>query len=221
MIIDSKRFWNIHHHNTAHFLFKYLRLRRPTPEQIDHAIIFMRHTFGWLIPRPSMLKDLKEFAPIVEIGAGKGYWANLATEGEYESNWYHCYDTYIPPPRESYYKIHKGDGKMMHTYPPTWNLFVCCPQYRSDHLLTALRAFEGKYLIYAGNIDFRLNFDPETDKELDNWEIIKEVPIIDIDPDVKNWFRIYQRKVWKNNYLKKHTYHIAPRKGCVIPHLSA
>ena len=55
-------------------------IREKEWNNFDKASETLCNKYSWGIPDDRSLKILKEFEPLIEIGAGKGYWAKLLRE---------------------------------------------------------------------------------------------------------------------------------------------
>lgn len=124
--------------------------------------------YAWAIPDPDSLAFVSKHlgTSAIEIGAGAGYWAYcLAQLGTYVV----CYD--IAPPqwctnnhyhsprqgrhqplsgekRAVWYNVYHGTHTKAAHY--TFPLFLCWPPYESAMAAKALKAYQGKKLVYIG-----------------------------------------------------------------------
>eukprot|EP00602_Paraphysomonas_sp_CaronLab_P008966 CAMPEP_0185021082 /NCGR_PEP_ID=MMETSP1103-20130426/3744_1 /TAXON_ID=36769 /ORGANISM="Paraphysomonas bandaiensis, Strain Caron Lab Isolate" /LENGTH=282 /DNA_ID=CAMNT_0027552379 /DNA_START=23 /DNA_END=871 /DNA_ORIENTATION=+ len=93
--------------------------------------------YAWAIPTPEALNVMRKFSPIVEIGAGKGYWSYLLQR-------YGCsvlpYD--INPPKESWTKVRKGTPQTLLNLKGKGckglTLFLCYPDEADSVALPCL-----------------------------------------------------------------------------------
>jgi len=108
-----------------------------------------KYSFG--IPTTSVLKRIATYSPIIELGAGTGYWASsleavgcdiLAYDnGSWDSVW-----------TKNHTEILKGDERILESYKDR-NLLLCFPMHRDSISLNAVKNFKGKYLIYIGELE--------------------------------------------------------------------
>ena len=105
--------------------------------------------FAWAIPNAEAIQALAKLGPIVEIGAGTGYWASLiaAVGGDivaYDAKPYHnywCGGTYHP--------ILTGGPEMAQKHSNR-TLLLCWPPYDEAMAADALLAYEGRTVAYVG-----------------------------------------------------------------------
>jgi len=158
------------------------------------------------IPFPFVLEEIKKYSPIVELGAGTGYYAwclkKLGLKVE-------PFDLYSPDDEEAFdfmggnlwfeetwTMVLSGDETVL----PAYNdhaLFLCWPPPESDMALNALEIFRnagGRYLIYIGDpvSSAKENFFSELSKfqlvkelKIPSWKVINEKLMI-IDLKVMN-----------------------------------
>jgi hypothetical protein len=109
----------------------------------------------------SSLVNLSHNYPIVELGAGTGYWASLIAQkgGKIE-----CYDPHPPLVSgsknmysftHSYYKVNNGDENILNSdhikqYNNKYTLFLCWPSYNKNWAAHALNIYQGPYVVYIG-----------------------------------------------------------------------
>ncbi len=110
--------------------------------------------YAFAIPTDAALATLARYAPIVELGAGTGYWAFLL-----RSRGADCvaYDL-APPDRMSnpnrfrsltWTYVEPGDVDKLGAHPDR-ALFLCWPSYREPFATRALTAYTGTTLLYIG-----------------------------------------------------------------------
>lgn len=149
------------------FAWEYDHRWEPVTWHLGTGTIVMRqeycHTYTWAIPDPLSLAVVAEhLAPCaVEIGSGTGYWA---WQMEQLGVTMHCYDLlpphlsreniYHPPESEQafrsvYTTVLQGNHTMAAQHPDC-TLFLCWPPYESPMAADALRAYQGKKLVYIG-----------------------------------------------------------------------
>jgi hypothetical protein len=113
--------------------------------------------YAWAIPNQEAIDTLVEHSPLVEVGAGRGYWAALAAAAgadvlAFDPN---------PPERDGINSWHRQPGGTF--FPvgranfevvsrhPDRTLFLCWPPFKSDVALNTLRGYKGKTVIYVGD----------------------------------------------------------------------
>lgn len=117
----------------------------------------LMHRYSWSIPDPIALEQLValDLGPIVEIGAGTGYWANLLTQLNVDIV---CYDAH--PPARGPNNWHKfGDqwtpinaaGVEAAAAHPSRALLLSWPPHNDPMATTALSLYQGDTVIYMGD----------------------------------------------------------------------
>lgn len=133
------------------------------------------HLYGYATPTPEALSAVAKYAPLVEMGAGTGYWSSLlqkqkvdivaydkcppttdgATDGassgggrahKQERNAYHGQ---VPP----FCAIGKGGPEVLKQTTDGMaarNLFLCYPPPHDDMALNCVRFFQGEFVIHVG-----------------------------------------------------------------------
>jgi hypothetical protein len=117
--------------------------------------------FSWAIPTSEVIEALAQFSPIVEIGCGRGYWADLLQKAGADVR---AYDS--APPQKSnnnvYHKTHKegfprafsrvlfGNQAVLYDMDPARALFLCWPPYDTSMGYECLTAYQGDTVIYIG-----------------------------------------------------------------------
>jgi len=173
--------------------------------------------YAWAIPTEEALEVIEKYGPLVEMGAGTGYWAyELRKRGVTIE----AYDQYPPNGKdwteaeiEQYYKDHqhpdknwyhrgapswtevlRGTPNVLKTYDPEWNLFLCWPPYDTDMAAYSLGYHRGEFICYVGERDGGCNGDRMFWRLIDR--LYHEVETIDIPnwPGIHDYVTIYQRK---------------------------
>jgi len=122
--------------------------------------------YAFAIPSPEAIALIARYSPLVEIGAGSGYWARLLREAGAEIR---AYDIAPPPPRprereqpqpgETYQfwrqwsRVMRGGPSVLARYSPAWNLLLCWPPYEKPMAADCLRRFRGRFVVYIGEED--------------------------------------------------------------------
>lgn len=150
------------------------------------------HRFAWAIPTPAALTEIAAYGPIVEIGAGTGYWARLLRESDVNIV---AYDLHPP--------VVGAEDNHWHQNVPTWTqvlpgspecaayhpdraLLLCWPP-RSPMAHEALSAYRGDYIIYIGEESGGCTADNAFFDSLKrNWRRIKVI-------DIPRWWDCYDK----------------------------
>jgi hypothetical protein len=128
--------------------------------------------YSWAIPSEEILREIAQYSPILELGAGTGYWAWLLRQAGARVTAFDIEPQ--QPPR--WCPIGLADHKIVREYP-SHTLFLCWPPYENSMAIRSLRAFSGSQLIYIGEWEGR-TADYEFHKILlTNWELVREIKI--------------------------------------------
>ena len=172
----------------------------PNPSsRLRYAQGLLQDTYAYAIPSPETVRwvaDVAEGRPVVEIGAGRGYWANqLARRGLVIS----AYDTVPPSTRatNSWFPSATGDLELWHsvqglralarvdqtsrTHPVHHVLLLCWPpSWEHPMASRALTAYErrgGDRLIYIGETEGGRSGGTEFFRGLnERWRLIDQDP---------------------------------------------
>lgn len=117
--------------------------------------------YAWAIPTPEAVDAIAALGPIVEIGAGAGYWAMML---RLLGCVVHAYDSHPPygedgPDANHYHKgavcwspVRKGGPEMVAEHPDS-TLFLCWPPYNEPMAAEALALYTGDRVVYIGEGD--------------------------------------------------------------------
>ena len=138
-------FWNIQDQNLQHYPDdRYWNIRRS-----------MLARFGHAVPDEKALAIVARYAPLIEIGAGRGYWAGLLQErgvdviafdafprwGDQE----HPYKTGV-----RYSPVCKGSCDMLAVYPRRNLLMIWPPPDDASFASECLKSFKGEFVVFVG-----------------------------------------------------------------------
>lgn len=109
----------------------------------------LQRRYAWAIPNEEALTAIAQRSPIVEVGAGTGYWASLLSHRGADVI---AYD--IAPGKNNwcdgiYHPLLVG-GPDCATHHPDRALFLCWPPYQDEMAEKALNVYTGNTLIYIG-----------------------------------------------------------------------
>lgn len=153
--------------------------------------------YAWAIPNQEAIETLVEHSPLVEIGAGRGYWAALAAaegadilafdpnppEAEGSNKWH------LAP--GLFFDVAKAELEVVRRYPDR-TLFLCWPPFRSDVALRTLRSYKGQTVIYVGD-DGRDSATPQFHAELASG--FSRVRVVDLPrwPGINDRLEVWRR----------------------------
>lgn len=112
--------------------------------------------YAWAVPSEEAIDVLREHSPLVEVGAGRGYWARLAADagadiiafdpyppgGGEENRWHHSPGTF--------FAVAKADAEIAARHPDR-ALFLCWPPWGTDVASRAIRSYKGDTVIFVGD----------------------------------------------------------------------
>jgi hypothetical protein len=141
------------------------------------------HRYSWAIPDQAALKALVALGPLVEIGAGKGYWAAQVARlgGDVVA-----YDVALPGPCNvwhpnagTFFLVRQAGAEVAGQHPDR-ALFLCWPPYGEDPdpALLALLAYEaagGRCVAYIGEDDGGCTAGPGFFERLAVWQEVQSV----------------------------------------------
>lgn len=105
--------------------------------------------FSWAIPNEKSLDVLSHFSPLVEIGAGKGYWGYLLRSRGVDIL---CYDKEPSSLSSAWIDVLKGGPSVLRKMPTERNLFLSYPDEDGSMAIECLNHFKGDYVIHVGEL---------------------------------------------------------------------
>lgn len=102
--------------------------------------------YGWAIPNEAAIETILEYDPILEIGAGRGYWAWCIRQAGGD-----ILPTDIDAPfDDEWTPVWEARGQEAVLDYPDWTLLLVWPPYREFVATEVLGRYEGDTLIYVG-----------------------------------------------------------------------
>jgi len=151
--------------------------------------------FSYVLPEPRLLEVMRRYSPLVELGAGTGYWTYLLRVMGVDII---AYDNApISGPRENRYHLAvvpwadvlDGDLSVLSRHADRC-LFLCWPP-RYSALWEALSFYEGEYVIYVGDHGART---ARLAGLRDAFRRVEVHPAVAMDPDPR---RPAELSVWR------------------------
>ena len=153
--------------------------------------------YGFAIPNEEAIQKLVALSPIVEMGAGIGYWASLiaAEGGQIE-----CYDKFLGVDnaysfkhRDPWFPVQSGEPELLKTHPAK-TLLLGWPCYADSFANDCLKAFRGDTVVYIGEGMGGCTANDIFHKRLEyQWSEVDFVSIPRWD-GIHDWMTIYERK---------------------------
>jgi hypothetical protein len=163
-------------------------------EEEAHRKLYTRwgfvRKFGFTIPSREALKLVARFSPLLEVGAGSGYWAHeLAREGA---------DVLATDPKpipaggvqkrygffHPWHSVVKLSGRRAVRLHPDRTLLLCWPSYNEPWAAETLGAYRGDRLVYVGEWNGCCADDSFFDLLDREWEEVESLPL-------PHWFGIH------------------------------
>lgn len=154
-------------------------------------------TYSFAITCLESINEIKKYAPIIEIGAGNGYWSSVLQKNGCEIipvDKPGKYNDYFGKNFPTYCDIRKdGCGSLKHF--PNHNLFLCWPPYDKKMASNALSKFKGNFVIYIGEGTHGCTGDDKFhDMLIKDWNIKKRIHTPKFE-GCYDYLTIYKRKV--------------------------
>lgn len=137
--------------------------------------------YAWGIPSTEAIELLLRYSPLVEMGAGTGYWTWLVRQAGGDIL---AFDRYPPPDRRN--RWHAGQAQWTEVKPGGARLlarhteralFLCWPPTDEPMGLECLTAYRGDTVVYVGEPRDDLQGRDEFLRRLDTWEVVETLAI--------------------------------------------
>lgn len=160
---------------------------------------YFTEKYSWAVPTEEAIREIAKYAPILEIGAGAGYWAYLLRKigveilafdeappgGKKENSYRH---------KRQWSEVLEGNIEKVDEYP-NHTLFLCWPPYDDPMAFDCITRTKAKHLIYVGEGGYGCNATDEffayVHKHFDECETDILIPKWD---GIHDYFEIYKRK---------------------------
>jgi hypothetical protein len=142
--------------------------------------------FAWAIPARGTLAVLGEYGPVVETGAGTGYWAALLRARGVDVE-----VSDLAPGRRSWTGVAAAQAVAAVRANPGRTLLLCWPPYDDDGAsYAALRAYRGDAVLYVGggmggptgtvrfHRELELNWSPAEQVAVPNWPGLRDSLVV-------------------------------------------
>lgn len=137
--------------------------------------------YAWAIPNQTAIREIVKHSPLIEIGAGTGYWAKLISEAGGNII---AFDKKPPSSNKNeyrhtkmYFNVQRGRWSKIKKHPDR-TLFLCWPPYKTRMASDCLKTYKGNSFIFIGESWGGCNGDDEFwDIVNSNWEMLNSVDI--------------------------------------------
>lgn len=122
--------------------------------------------YSWAIPSDESVLKIASYSPMIEVGAGTGYWAWLLAQAGAKVSAYDQSENSVP----RWFDVDLGQSDILSGRRES-SLFLCWPPYQTKMATEALHHFDGHRVIYIGEFrgrtaDEEFHFKLETDFDL-------------------------------------------------------
>ncbi len=187
-----------------------------TPDDMEKYLdlfnyrLILTRKYAWAVPDDVAIKLISEFSPLIEIGAGIGYWAKLINKAggdilafDTEDNWetMKIAGDFEAISKKTgievdlghrWFDVKVGDENTIKEHPER-TLFLCWPPFQSEMGLNCLKNYSGEYFIFIGEDARASNNDSFDIYLIENFNKIIDHPIPKYE-GITDSLKIYQRK---------------------------
>lgn len=146
--------------------------------------------YSYAIPDNDAIQKIAKYSPLIEIGAGSGYWSYLLQNIGVDiiaydnKSWGWDWKTWC--------NVQEGDHSILLNVKER-NLFLCWPDYDTSFAYDCLKNFKGKYFIYIGEGSGGCTGDDQFFELLyNNFEIVDSYDIPQW-AGIRDYLQIYKR----------------------------
>jgi hypothetical protein len=106
--------------------------------------------YAWAVPSERALSVLSSFSPLIEIGAGKGYWAHLLSQRGVDIV---AFDKFAKKLKNKWFDVEVGGPKVLQRDEFKGRaLFLCYPDETADVAMQCLERYSGEYVLHVGEL---------------------------------------------------------------------
>jgi hypothetical protein len=144
--------------------------------------------YSWAIPSNEAIHFIAQYTPLVEIGAGTGYWSWLLEQASAQVK---AFDL-EPGQPPHWHPVEKGDPTAIRGFSDH-TLFICWPTLDSDMAIESLNNYSGNHVIYLGEWEGRTANSLFHQTLLNKWHLTDEVTI-PVWPNYKDRIYLFSAK---------------------------
>ena len=162
----------------------------------ERFIIPFAAKYSWAIPTPEAIREISYFAPIVEMGAGNGYWAYLLRKEKVQIAAFDNFSLIINEENDlpkPWTQVLQGDEKTILDHLDK-TLLLCWPEDENPMAANVLDLYTGPHLIYIGEGRGGVTADDSFFDRLDRDFILVKFVNIPNWPGRSDSLNIYKRK---------------------------
>jgi SAM-dependent methyltransferase len=183
----------------------YLKAFLNVPELPSAYLLYVREVlaqvFAFAIPSEQALSTIAAYGPVLEVGAGTGYWAALL-----KARGVDVIAVDIQPVesrdvsvlyKRSFTTVLQADERVVRQYPER-TLLLSWPPDRNPMPFAALDSYRGKHVIFIGESEFGCTADAPFHRLLEReWQLIDSVDIPRWN-EANDWLQVYEGKSRSN-----------------------
>ena len=116
--------------------------------------------YAWAIPDEEAIREIAKLSPILEMGAGSGYWAYLLTQAGAKVFAYDNFTRKTQKATKTWFPVKRGSfGKVdLHSNK---TLLLCWPEYEHYMASECLKRHKGKFVVHVGEENSGCTANPE------------------------------------------------------------
>src|SRR4051812_41614544 len=126
-------------------LFRLLTDGGASPDAVDGIRRKLIWAYSWAVPSREVIEEIARHAPLIEMGAGTGYWAWLLSQAGADVL---AYDANVAAPPH-WFGVREGGPEALSAHSGR-ALYLCWPPLDEPFAEGCLERYEGQTLLYLG-----------------------------------------------------------------------
>lgn len=169
-------------------LFEFLA-QKSSPQFLSSIRRKVIWSYAWAIPNDQAITALNELGPLIEIGAGSGYWSWMIQQVRGDILAFD-HNSKAPP---HWCEVLPGDEMQIEEFPSR-TLFLCWPPNESSMASRCLELYSGKIVAFVGEKSSGVTADHPFHQRMDQeFQVCQKIEIPQW-PDCRDALYIYRRK---------------------------
>jgi hypothetical protein len=169
------------------------QLRAREWDQPDGGMVFVDrnaqcHRFAWAIPNTRVVRAIAAWSPLIEVGAGNGYWAWLLRQAGAD-----VVATDLYPWMETWTDVVASNAYRAAERHPDRTLFLCWPPYKEPMAEEALAGYRGGRVVYVGERGGCTGTQALEEQLAEGWRLVKTVRLVNWE-GIHDCARFYLRE---------------------------
>lgn len=153
--------------------------------------------YAWAVPNEKALQTIAKYGPILELGAGTGYWAYLLKRRGVSVRAYDLHppnrsDNHYHPDQKTWTMVYCGGAEKLALYPKR-ALLLCWPPYASKMAYEALQTYQGSTVIYVGEWEGCTADNAFHASLMKHWTQVENVDL-PTWPGIRDYLSVWKRK---------------------------